>query len=336
MRRFLIIQTAFTGDVILATAIAEKLHKCFPDAVIDFLVRKGNHSLLADHPFIREVLVWDKSSRKNKNLLKIIGQVRGSAYTHIINAHRFGSSGLVTWMSGAQYKVGFAKNPFSFCYNKKVSHIISAPYSDNPVHEVTRNQQLIADITDDQPAMPCLYPGAAHYEHVRNWQHTPYITVAPASVWYTKQFPAEKWISLINELRADMPVYLLGGPGDKTLAENIRQGVRRNEVLNLCGELSFLESAALMKGALMNYTNDSAPLHMATAVNAPATAVFCSTVPAFGFGPLRENGKVVEINERLYCRPCGLHGHRQCPEGHFKCAFEINNEQLLWWTSKTT
>ena len=81
----------------------------------------------------------------------------------------------------------------------------------------------------------------------------------------------------------------------------------------------------------MNYTNDSAPLHFATAMNAPLTAVFCSTVPAFGFGPLRDQARVVEVQERLACRPCGLHGHKACPEGHFACAMKITNEQLLWW-----
>ena len=151
-----------------------------------------------------------------------------------------------------------------------------------------------------------------------------------------KQFPAEKWTELANMLPANLSVYLLGGPGDKTLADNIKNNTTHTQVQNLCGKLSFLQSAALMQGAEMNYANDSAPLHFASAMNAPVTAVFCSTVPAFGFGPLRDNGRVVEIKDRLYCRPCGLHGHKQCPEGHFRCALEITNEQLLWWTSKTT
>ena len=107
-------------------------------------------------------------------------------------------------------------------------------------------------------------------------------------------------------------------------------------VQNLCGKLSYLQSAALMARADMNYANDSAPLHFASAMDAPVTAVYCSTVPAFGFGPLRPNARVVEIKERLYCRPCGLHGHKACPEGHFRCALEITNEQLLWWTQEAT
>ena len=68
----------------------------------------------------------------------------------------------------------------------------------------------------------------------------------------------------------------------------------------------------------MNYVNDSAPLHIASAMDAPVTAVFCSTVPAFGFGPLRANGRIVETTENLDCRPCGLHGLQGVSEGAFQ------------------
>jgi ADP-heptose:LPS heptosyltransferase len=336
MYKFLVIQTAFTGDVVLSTAVIEKLHRHYPDGQIDFLLRKGNEGLLQNHPFIKNLFVWEKQNHKRKNLLKMAWRVRKEGYTHVINIHRFSTSGLITFFSGANYKAGFDKNPFSFCYTKKVKHVISEPYSENYVHEVQRNQMLIDDITDHEPSLPKLYPTSADYELVKQYQSGPYICIAPSSVWFTKQFPAEKWIGLINLLSSDSSVYLLGAPSDSTLADGIKNKTIHMRVTNLCGKLSFLQSAALMQGAQMNYANDSAPLHFASAMNAPVTAIYCSTVPAFGFGPLRENGKVVEIGERLYCRPCGLHGHKVCPEGHFRCAQEIINDQLLWWTSKTT
>ncbi len=336
MQQFLVIQTAFTGDVVLATAILEKLHQNFPNARIDFLLRKGNEGLLQQHPFITKLLIWDKQTQKNKNLLKIALEVRKERYTHVINLHRFATSGLITFLSGAEFKAGFDKNPFSFCYTRKVHHIISEPYSGEPVHEVARNQMLISDITGGDFEFPKLYPSPVDYDLVKQYQGAPYICIAPSSVWFTKQFPAEKWVALIDALPDSYPVYLLGAPSDSDLAESILAKIRRGYVKNLCGKLGFLQSAALMQGAEMNYANDSAPLHFATAMNAPVTGVFCSTVPAFGFGPLRANGKVVEIKERLYCRPCGLHGHKACPEGHFRCALEITNDQLLWWTSRAT
>jgi len=97
----------------------------------------------------------------------------------------------------------------------------------------------------------------------------------------------------------------------------------------LAGKLSFLESAVLMKDALMNYVNDSAPLHLASSVNAPVTAIFCSTVPEFGFGPLSERSFIVQTKKTLDCKPCGNHGLNKCPKDHFECALTINNEQLL-------
>jgi heptosyltransferase-2 len=73
----------------------------------------------------------------------------------------------------------------------------------------------------------------------------------------------------------------------------------------------------------MNYVNDSAPLHLSSAMNAPVTAFFCSTVPEFGFTPLSEESNIVEVKQKLTCRPCGLHGYKKCPEGHFKCGNDI-------------
>jgi heptosyltransferase-2 len=102
-----------------------------------------------------------------------------------------------------------------------------------------------------------------------------------------------------------------------------------NRLKNLCqhqsievlaGKLSFLKDAALMSQAEMNYVLDSGPLHICSAMNAPVTAVFCSTSPKFGFGPLSDISIIVETKEKLSCRPCGAHGHKKCPEGHFRCA----------------
>ena len=335
MHKFLIIQTAFTGDVVLATALIERLHMQFPEAQIDFLLRKGNEALLQGHPYLTNLLVWDKKTKKKRNLWKMAMTVRREGYSHIINAHRFATSGLITFLSGAQYKAGFDKNPFSFCYTHKIKHVLSEPYSDKPIHEIERNQQLIADITGTDAAMPRLYPSAADRDLVKQYQNKPYICIAPSSVWFTKQFPTEKWISLANELPPEYAVYIIGAPTDNVTADTIVSTTEHTGVTSLCGKLSFLQSAALMQGAVMNYANDSAPLHFASAMDAPVTAVYCSTVPAFGFGPLRDNARVVEIKERLYCRPCGLHGHKACPEGHFRCAMDITNEQLLWWTSST-
>ncbi len=324
MKKILIIQTAFIGDVILATPLIEKLKSHYPKAEIDFLLRRGNEGLLREHPKVNKVLIWDKDKYKYNSLARLGRTVRRQKYDLLVNLQRFASSGLLTTSSGAGMKVGFSKNPFSFAFTHKIPHVIN-----DRTHEVHRNLKLIEHLTDSNFQKPVLYPSNADYSVAESYKNGPYITISPASVWATKQFPPERWVELIDRIRDSWRVYLLGAPGDLELCDSIRSQCNHSEVHVLAGELNFLQSAALMEGARMNYSNDSAPLHMASAVNAPITAVYCSTIPEFGFGPLSDHSKVVQSRETLSCRPCGLHGKKSCPEGHFKCAGTIDINELL-------
>jgi heptosyltransferase-2 len=332
VQKFLVIQTAFIGDVVLATAIIEKLHTAFPDAQIDFLLRKGNESLLAAHPFIHETLIWDKRRQKLRNLWRLGRRIRRTKYDTLINVQRFAATGLLTVFSGARQTIGFDKNPLSRFFTKSIPHIVGER------HEIERNQDLIKGLTGPIPAKPRLYPSPADEEAIARYRGRPYITISPASVWFTKQYPAEKWISFLQKSPPSLTVYLLGAPADHALCETIRLAASlssasspasRPNIINLAGQLSFLQSAALQSPASMNYANDSAPMHFASAMNAPVTAIYCSTIPGFGFGPLSDDSHIVGILQPLDCRPCGLHGYKACPLGHFKCALGITDEQLL-------
>lgn len=327
MQKILLIQTAFIGDVVLATGLLEKLHATFPGDEINILVRKGNESLFAHHPFIHEVLVWDKKGGKYKNLWSLLKRIRRTRYDRVINVQRFAATGIVTAFSKAKHTTGFDKNPFSFLFTEVVRHEIGD--GGKVLHEIERNHALIASITDAKAARPKLYPSPEDFDAVAGLKDTPYVCIAPASVWFTKQFPAEQWVALIRSLPPHLHVYLLGGPGDNDLCERLALETGNTRVTNLAGQLSFLRSAALQKDAVMNFVNDSAPMHFASSVNAPVTAVYCSTIPAFGFGPLSDESHIVEVREPLGCRPCGLHGKKACPLGHFHCAKWIRNEQLL-------
>jgi ADP-heptose:LPS heptosyltransferase len=181
--KFLVIQTAFIGDVVLATALLEKLHAHYPDARIDFLLRKGNETLLTGHPFIHEVLIWNKRERKLRNLLNLTGRIRRAKYDIVINVQRFAATGLLTVFSGAGQRIGFDKNPLSFLFTKKIPHLVGG------LHEIGRNQLLIAELTDGFSGKPRLYPSKADEERIRPYKAVPYITISPASVWFTKQYP---------------------------------------------------------------------------------------------------------------------------------------------------
>jgi heptosyltransferase-2 len=323
MNKILLIQTASIGDVILTTPLLEKLHYLYPDACIDFLLKKGNASLFESHPYLKHVYIWDKKTDKYKNLFRLLKQIRKEKYDMVVNIQRFATSGFITVFSKAATTIGFDKNPFSFLFSKRVKHLIG-----NGLHEVERNMELLAHLPCEQKFNIRLYPSADDFAKVAHLKTDKYICIAPASLWETKQFPKNKWIDFIKTLDGELQLFLLGAENDNLLCDQIIAASNYGKAHNLAGKLSMLESAALIKDAHMNYVNDSSPLHLASATNARLTAIFCSTVPQFGFGPLSDDAEIIEVTEKLNCRPCGLHGYHECPEKHFKCAMDIDIQRL--------
>lgn len=330
MQKFCVIQTAFIGDVVLSTALLESLHDKYKGAQIDIVVRKGNEALFDQHPFVHQVIIWDKQKNKYANWLKVLAKLRDQKYDVVINVQRYAATGLWTAFSNAKIKIGFDKNPISFLFSKKIKHL----ERDITLHEIHKNLELLKSI--DQSVNFCkpkLYPTVDDFDKVKIFQTKPYICIAPASVWFTKQFPIQQWVAFINDLAFDGKVYIIGGPGDKSLGDQIIGALDPNSkmypnVMNLAGQFHFLRSAALQKGAVLNYVNDSAPMHFASAVNAPVAAIYCSTIPDFGFGPLSDTSFIIQTKQNLSCKPCGIHGKKACPLGHFNCASTIQMQQL--------
>lgn len=349
MHRILVIQTAFIGDVVLATALLQNLHAAYPSAKIDILVRQGADELFTYHPYINEVHVWNKKKNKYQHLFQIIQTIRRIKYDVVINVQRYLATGIITVLSGAKKTIGFDKNPLSFLFSEVVAHQFGAAAdaaeaggraaaaggaaaqnsNSASLHETARNHALLASLTTAPVAKPALYPSAANFAAVQKWQGAPYICMSPGSVWETKKMPAKNWIDLINAVPTNYTIYLMGAPNETALCAEILSGSSRGGVFNIAGELNLLEAAALIKGARLNYVNDSAPMHLASATNAPVAAIYCSTIPAFGYGPLSDTQFVVETLEHMPCKPCGLHGKKACPLGHFNCGHTITTAQLL-------
>lgn len=349
MHRILVIQTAFIGDVVLATALLQNLHAAYPSAKIDILVRQGADELFTDHPYINEVHVWNKKKNKYQHLFQIIQTIRRIKYDVVINVQRYLATGIITVLSGAKKTIGFDKNPLSFLFSEVVAHQFGAAAeaaeaggraaaaggaaaqnsNSSSLHETSRNHALLASLTTAPVTKPALYPSAANFAAVQKWQGAPYICMSPGSVWETKKMPAKNWIDLINAVPTNYTIYLMGAPNEKDLCAEILSGSSREGVINIAGQLNLLEAAALIKGASLNYVNDSAPMHLASATGAPVAAIYCSTIPAFGYGPLSAKQFIIESLEPLACKPCGLHGKKACPLGHFNCGHSITTAQLL-------
>lgn len=333
-KTILIIQTAFIGDTILASQFARAVKDQYPNSKIHFFLRKGNESVIQGLPTIEKVWVWDKQGGKTKNLMKLIKELRSIRFDMVFNLHRHFNSGLIASLMHSPLKVGFKQNPLSFFQTHSVDHKIPHKTPAGLWHEVQRNLQLLQKaepsyqiVDNSKNYKPELPLQEKHFAKVAPHTEGDYFVIAPASVWFTKAWSEHKYKELALELSKRGRVLFIGGPTDKDLCDRIREGIPNTE--NLCGGLNLLDSAALMKKAKRVFVNDSAPLHLASCVNAKTTAIFCSTVPEFGYTPLADDSVVVDVGNSLSCRPCGLHGHQACPLGHFKCSEDIEIKRVL-------
>jgi lipopolysaccharide heptosyltransferase II len=335
-KTILIIQTAFIGDTILASHFIRAVKEQYPGAQIHFFLRKGNESVIQGLETVSHTWIWDKQGGKFLNLLRLIIALRRIRFDMVFNLHRHFNSGLVTALMHSPLKIGFKQNPLSFFYTHKVDHRIPHMPQDSSVvwHEVQRNLQLLKQVEPQYQIVdnskiykPELPLQEKNFHKIHSYETDSYFVVAPASVWFTKAWSEHKWHELTKELIKHGKVYFIGAPSDKELCERIRHDLANTE--NLCGSLNLLDSAALMKNARRVFVNDSAPLHLASSVNAKTTAIFCSTIPDFGYTPLSDNSTVVDVGNSLDCRPCGLHGYKKCPQGHFKCSENIDVNRVL-------
>ncbi len=320
-RRVLFIQTAFFGDVVLATSALEAWHLAHPEDRVDVLVRKPMDSLFEGHPWLHRVLAWDKRPRvKGKDWRRLVREVRKARYDVVVNLHRHASSGILTALSLAPVRAGYANNPLAWRFTHRTAH----RWGDG-THEVDRHAELLAPFVPKASHRPQLHPQSRHVEEARALGADGALVVMPGSQWATKAWPEGQFSKFLDATHES--VLLLGAPSEHALCARLAEG--RAHVVNAAGKTSLLGTVAAIGMARAVVANDSAPLHVASATNTPTVALFASTVPRFGFGPLASSHVVVEPAVELACRPCGMHGRKRCPEGHFRCGWELPVQAVL-------
>jgi heptosyltransferase II len=312
----LVIQTAFLGDVVLTTPLLSVLAE--RHGPVDVVTTAAAGSLLAHHPAVRDVVRYDKHGmdRGWKPFRRLATELRARGYDRVYLPHRSFRSALLARWSGARERIGFADSPAALTYTSRVPPLRKG-------HEVERLLTL-AGVRPGDAAPPVslgLAPtdlAAAGAWLASHGVGSDFVAIAPGSVWATKRWP------YYAELAAglDRTSVIVGGAEDTELADAIVKAAR-GRAISAAGALSLRGSAALIQRAAVLVTNDSAPLHLATAVGTPIVAVFGPTVSEFGFGP-RRAGDIVLGHDELPCRPCSTHGPPVCPLGHHRCMRDLS------------
>ena len=318
--RTLVIQTSFLGDTILSTPLLSELAGQGP---VDIVTTPAAAGVLANHPAVRSLIVYDKRGADSgaRGFLRLARQLRSARYEQALLAQGSLRSSALAVAAGIPRRVGFDTSAGRVLYTARI------PFRED-LHHAARLWQLGAAAgaePDEQAIIPSLYPGDAERRAVdqllagRHAGDVPLVALAPGSVWATKRWPF--YAELARLLAARATLVVVGGPDDAELASEVLGAAPR--AIDATGRLTLLASAGLIRRCAAIVTNDSSPLHLASAMGTPTVAVFGPTVPQFGFGPLAPASQVVE-HPALACRPCDRHGPQRCPLGHWRCMRELD------------
>ncbi|MCZ7585808.1 MAG: lipopolysaccharide heptosyltransferase II [Deltaproteobacteria bacterium] len=323
-RRILIFQTAYLGDLVLATPLIDASQALFPGAAIDLVTLPAWAPLVEHHPTLRQVITFDKrgADRGLGGTRRLARRLRGEQYDLALCPHPSFRSALALRIAGIPERVGFHDSAGAFLWTRKVRR-------DHAAHEVVRVLSLLEPFGGGEgaPAAPrvALDPKldiASLKKRISIGASEKLVGLHPGSAWATKRWPAQRFGELARALRSEFDRVLVFGTASEgpIVDEVLRYADERT--VGLAGALSLSEFAAIISQLSAFVTNDSGPMHVAASFGVPVVAIFGSTVPAFGYGPFGTRHRVVE--QGLYCRPCGPHGRTACPEKHFRCMLDTD------------
>ncbi len=332
--KILIIQTAFLGDLILTTSFFREVKEKYKDAEVHLIVNKGTEDILAGNKNITRVIPFDKAKVKKSifYFLSFIQNLRKEKFDLCLCPHFSHRSSLIAFFSGSKERIGYKEAGFSFLHTKKISR----PTRDK--HEVDKLFSLLYDSNTQIPMnkkRPELFFPEDRITNIKavleshNLKKN-FIILAPSSVWETKRMPADKFKEIFISIatNTNYSIVLIGSSKDQILCENIierrlpenaKKGLSNSErIFNLAGKTDLVELSYVISQASAIVSNDSSPIHFASAHNVPTLMIYGATIPDFGYSALADKQYIAEVND-LPCRPCGIHGGKICPEKHFKC-----------------
>lgn len=331
--------TAFLGDAILTLPLLQTLRMHYPQASIDFYVRKGFSGLFKSGPAVNNVYEYDKRGKQKSFGASIAfgRELREKHYDIWISAHQSLRSAFIAAQSRAKMRIGYDTPKFNRIF---YTNTVARRFSE--LHEVDRLLQLVNPLgiseLSEWPEI-VLSPDvrektAAFFAPLKN---RPVLGLHPGSVWATKRWPAGYFAEVARmALAKGARVVLFAGPGEEETAAEVLAGASAGyalgqgsdaDIIDLSGKLSIPELAAYIAGLGCYISNDSGPMHLAWAQHVPLVAIFGPTVQSLGFAPRGENSTLLEV-QNLECRPCGLHGPQVCPKGHHRCMRDLTAETI--------
>jgi len=315
MKDALIIRFSSLGDIVLTTGVIKQIKDQQPDIHIDILTTTGYESLFTNYNYIRNIYTID---RKMKLIPFIFYLLKMPKYKYIFDFHSNLRSFIAKrFLKGKSYtynKNAFARRIFViFKIGKSFlqKHVVRR-YYDTVVTPLDLNNDI--DIEKLRPFLP-------RAKSTPRSDPQPIVTIHPFASKNTKVWP---YYDYLIKILSDMDITInVIGIGDINLSPNIN---------DYTGEKSYQAIIDIISNSDILVTNDSGPMHIAVALGINVIAIFGSTTKEFGFYPIFENSKILEY-PTLRCRPCHVHGLKDCPRDDFSCMLSTTIEEVRFHIS---
>ena len=305
VKKILMISLSNLGDCILTTPVVDALRRDFKTAQIDVLVGPAGAMVFEENTFVKNIIKYNKRSRLSEKL-ELIKSLRGSKYDLVCDLRNT----FFPYFIGARYKTWFGGSA-SQTTHKKDAHLAKL----KPLGIDIDSAEFILNFdSQDKENIESMLGG---------FNVDKLVAIAPGAKSDTKRWPEKEFAKLARLIRekTGSTIVLVGDEADKYFAKQIASEAK-DAVLDLCGRTSLNELAALLKKCRLLITNDSAPLHAASAVDTPCVAIFGPTDPR-KYGPTAKRSVVIKID--LPCRPCEK---AQCARG-WECMRQITPEMVF-------
>ena len=290
-RRIAIIKPSALGDVVMSLPVLNAARQAWPNAQISWIINKNLIGLLEHHPAIDELITFDRKGfgQGVGGALRFgswLWSLRQRNYDLVIDLQGLLRSGLMSRATGAKYRVGLAESRegSKWFYT---NHIKTMEQKGQDVHAVDRLMTLANSLQmtemGDKPNFfwPRTLRSQAWARKVLEPLPRPWVGYTLGARWQTKRWPVEQFLKISEQVRSNFggSMILIGGPEDEDLAERFKAGVKDSSAsfANLVGHTSLPELQAICGEIDMLISNDTGPLHVASALGTPTVGIFTCT-----------------------------------------------------------
>ncbi len=356
--RILLIKLSALGDVVQTIPVLNKLRRRYPAAQLDWLVSPAFAELLAHNPAIDNVIAfprdqWSAPWRPAPYVssARLAARLKRTAYDLVLDLQGQFRSAAFAKLSGAPVRIGFDRpraemwqaSPRRFPEETRrhawqgaregswlaYTDHIAVPSID--VHAVDRYLSVGAMLGLDDGAadfsFPIPRPASARVDALLDDYQiakAKLVVMAPGTIWETKEWRPDGFADVARHfLRDGFAVTLIGADRERAVCDAVAAAAPGS--VNLAGETTLSELAALLARAAICVSNDSGPMHLAVALNRPVVCVFGPTDPLWA-GPYRRDGAVLRAD--LPCSPCYLRALSRCTHGH-ACMAQVSAAAVI-------